>query len=84
MLKPSLILLDEPTSALDRTVQKQVIELLRSLQLRHGLTYLFISHDLAVVQALAHDLIVIKNGQVVEQGPARHLFAAPQHPIPRS
>jgi microcin C transport system ATP-binding protein len=79
VLEPALILLDEPTSALDRTVQKQIIELLRSLQLRHGLTYLFISHDLAVVRALAHDLIVIKDGRVVEQGPARHIFSAPQH-----
>ncbi|WP_311971335.1 ABC transporter ATP-binding protein [Pseudomonas baltica] len=80
VLEPALILLDEPTSALDRTVQKQIIELLRSLQIRHGLTYLFISHDLAVVHALAHDLIVIRNGRVVEQGPARRIFAAPQHP----
>ncbi|WP_263264117.1 ABC transporter ATP-binding protein [Pseudomonas sp. RIT-PI-S] len=83
VLEPALILLDEPTSALDRTVQKQVIELLRSLQIRHGLTYLFISHDLAVVRALAHDLIVMKNGQVVEQGPARRIFAAPEHPYTR-
>ncbi|WP_213876375.1 ABC transporter ATP-binding protein [Pseudomonas sp. dw_358] len=80
VLEPALILLDEPTSALDRTVQKQIIELLRSVQLRHGLTYLFISHDLAVVKALAHDLIVIKDGRVVEQGPARRIFAAPEHP----
>ncbi|WAH55122.1 ABC transporter ATP-binding protein [Pseudomonas silvicola] len=80
VLEPALILLDEPTSALDRTVQKQIIELLRSLQLRHGLTYLFISHDLAVVQALAHDLMVIRHGRVVEQGPARRVFADPQHP----
>ena len=80
VLEPALILLDEPTSALDRTVQKQIIELLRSLQIRHGLTYLFISHDLAVVHALAHDLIVIRNGRVVEQGPARRIFAAPRHP----
>ncbi|MHB2061346.1 ABC transporter ATP-binding protein [Pseudomonas monsensis] len=80
VLEPALILLDEPTSALDRTVQKQVVELLRQLQIRHGLTYLFISHDLAVVHALAHDLIVIKDGKVVEQGSSREIFAAPQHP----
>jgi microcin C transport system ATP-binding protein len=80
VLEPALILLDEPTSALDRTVQKQVVELLRQLQSKHGLTYLFISHDLAVVQALAHDLLVIKDGQVVEQGSSREIFAAPQHP----
>lgn len=80
VLEPSLILLDEPTSALDRTVQKQVVELLRSLQQRRGLTYLFISHDLAVVRALAHDVLVIHNGRVVEQGPAQQVFTAPEHP----
>jgi microcin C transport system ATP-binding protein len=80
VLKPELIVLDEPTSALDRTVQKQVVALLRDLQERHGLTYLFISHDLAVVRALAHDIIVLKDGQVVERGPSHELFEAPQHP----
>jgi microcin C transport system ATP-binding protein len=80
VLKPRLILLDEPTSALDRTVQKQVVALLRTLQQRHGLTYLFISHDLAVVRALAHDILVLKDGQVVEYGPAYKVFEAPQHP----
>ncbi|WP_286917698.1 MULTISPECIES: ABC transporter ATP-binding protein [Pseudomonas] len=80
VLKPALILLDEPTSALDRTVQRQVVELLRSLQLKYNLTYLFISHDLAVVKALSHQLMVIRHGQVVEQGAARDIFAAPQHP----
>ena len=80
VLKPALILLDEPTSALDRTVQKQVVALLRQLQERHGLTYLFISHDLAVVRALAHDVIVIKDGQVVERGPSDELFESPRHP----
>ena len=80
IMEPALILLDEPTSALDRTVQKQVVDLLRDLQLRHGLTYLFISHDLAVVHALAHDMIVIKDGKVVEQGDARTIFNHPQNP----
>ncbi len=80
VLKPALILLDEPTSALDRTVQRQVVELLRSLQLKYNLTYLFISHDLAVVKALSHQLVVIKSGQVLEQGPAAQVFADPQHP----
>ena len=80
VLKPELILLDEPTSALDRTVQRQVVELLRSLQTRHNLTYLFISHDLAVVKALSHQLMVVKHGQVVEQGDAQSIFASPQHP----
>ncbi|WP_085582544.1 MULTISPECIES: ABC transporter ATP-binding protein [unclassified Pseudomonas] len=80
VLKPALILLDEPTSALDRTVQKQVVALLRQLQEKHGLTYLFISHDLAVVKALAHDMIVIKDGKVVERGASHEVFESPQHP----
>ncbi|MCQ9426746.1 ABC transporter ATP-binding protein [Pseudomonas sp. LJDD11] len=80
VLKPALILLDEPTSALDRTVQRQVVELLRSLQAKYNLTYLFISHDLAVVKALSHQLMVVKQGKVVEQGAAEAVFAAPQHP----
>ncbi|MBV4484705.1 ABC transporter ATP-binding protein [Pseudomonas sp. SWRI153] len=80
VLKPALILLDEPTSALDRTVQKQVVALLRDLQEKHGLTYLFISHDLAVVRALAHDMIVIKDGKVVERGASHEVFDNPQHP----
>ncbi|MDD0995300.1 ABC transporter ATP-binding protein [Pseudomonas sp. TNT2022 ID1044] len=79
VLKPALILLDEPTSALDRTVQKQVVALLRQLQEKHGLTYLFISHDLAVVRALAHDMIVVKDGKVVESGASHDVFDAPQH-----
>ena len=83
IMEPELILLDEPTSALDRTVQKQVVDLLRDLQAKHGLTYLFISHDLAVVHALAHDMIVIKDGKVVEQGNAQSLFSNPQHPYTR-
>lgn len=80
VLKPDLILLDEPTSALDRTVQRQVVELLRSLQAKYNLTYLFISHDLAVVRALSHQMMVVKQGKVVEQGAAEAIFAAPQHP----
>ncbi len=74
------MLLDEPTSALDRTVQKQVVALLRELQEKYGLTYLFISHDLAVVRAMAHDMIVIKDGQVVERGASHDVFESPQHP----
>ena len=80
VLKPALILLDEPTSALDRTVQRQVVELLRGLQAKYNLTYLFISHDLAVVRALSHQLMVVKQGQVVEQGSAESIFHSPQHP----
>ncbi|WP_296261353.1 MULTISPECIES: ABC transporter ATP-binding protein [unclassified Pseudomonas] len=83
VLKPALMLLDEPTSALDRTVQKQVVALLRQLQEKHGLTYLFISHDLAVVRALAHDLIVVKDGKVVERGASHDVFDSPQHPYTR-
>ena len=83
VLKPDLILLDEPTSALDRTVQKQIVALLRRLQEEHGLTYLFISHDLAVVRALAHDLIVMKDGEVVERGETDELFRSAHHPYTR-
>ena len=83
VIKPDLILLDEPTSALDRTVQKQVVSLVRRLQEEHGLTYLFISHDLAVVRALAHDLMVVKDGVVVEAGSTQQLFEAPQHAYTR-
>jgi microcin C transport system ATP-binding protein len=61
-------------------VQKQVVQLLQQLQERHGLTYLFISHDLAVVRALAHDVIVVKDGQMVEHGPTERLFSDPRHP----
>jgi microcin C transport system ATP-binding protein len=73
-LKPKLIILDEPTSALDRSVQKQVIELLQSFQQKYQLAYIFISHDLAVIRALSDQLIVMQNGQVVEQGEAQELF----------
>ncbi len=84
ILKPKLMLLDEPTSALDRTVQKSVVELLRSLQQAHGLTYLFISHDLAVVRALSDEVIVMKDGKVVEMGGVDQIFAAPQQDYTRA
>ena len=77
VLKPELIVLDEPTSALDRTVQKQVIDLLQSLQRRYQLSYLFISHDLAVIKALSHRVMVMKSGKVVESGSAEAIFTAP-------
>jgi microcin C transport system ATP-binding protein len=80
VLKPRFLLLDEPTSALDMSVQAQMVELLRRLQARHGLAYLFISHDLRVVKALAHEIIVMKDGKVVESGPTAELFSAPQSP----
>ncbi len=80
VLKPSFIVLDEPTSALDVSVQAQIVELLRELQRRHKLAYLFISHDLKVVRAMSHDIVVLRDGKVVEQGPAEDIFARPQHP----
>ena len=79
-LQPRLLILDEPTSALDVSVQAQIVDLLRDLQRRHGLAYVFISHDLRVVRALANHLLVMKNGRVVEAGPARRVFDSPQHP----
>ncbi|HCK93184.1 MAG TPA: microcin ABC transporter ATP-binding protein [Gammaproteobacteria bacterium] len=79
-IKPEFIVLDEPTSALDRTIQKQLIDLLVRLQQETGMTYLFISHDLAVVKAVSHNILVMKDGEVVEQNDARTLFESPQHP----
>ncbi len=78
ILRPDFMLLDEPTSALDRSVQKQVVDLLRDLQKEFGLTYLFISHDLAVVRAMADTVLVMKNGVIVEQGPTDAIFDHPQ------
>jgi microcin C transport system ATP-binding protein len=78
VLEPTFVVMDEPTSALDMLIQSQIVDLLRDLQKRHGLTYLFISHDLRVVSALASRLIVMRNGKVVEEGPAADLFARPQ------
>jgi microcin C transport system ATP-binding protein len=78
VLKPALVVLDEPTSALDRSVQGQIVGLLRTLQARHGLAYLFISHDLAVVRAMSHRVAVMQAGRIVEQGDVDAIFAAPQ------
>ena len=80
VLKPKFIVLDEPTSALDMSVQAQIIELLRNLQQRYNLAYLFISHDLKVVRALSHDILVIKKGRVVEMGPATDIIENPKEP----
>ena len=84
VLKPKLVVLDEPTSSLDRSVQFQVINLLKDLQLKYGLTYLFITHDLKIVKALCHEVIVMKSGVVVEAGPARNVFEAPQQDYTRT
>lgn len=83
ILQPKLLMLDEPTSALDRAVQVQMIELLRELQRRHGLSYLFISHDLRVVRAMANRIIVMKGGKCVEMGDAQSIFDNPQHEYTR-
>ena len=77
-LRPKFIVLDEPTSALDLSVQAQIVDLLRDLQEKHKISYMFISHDLRVVKAMAHDLIVMKNGKVVESGPAKDIFENPK------
>jgi microcin C transport system ATP-binding protein len=78
VLEPKFLILDEPTSALDVSVQAQIVDLLRDLQRRHKLAYLFISHDLKVIRALANSIIVLRHGKVVEQGPARTVFASPK------
>jgi microcin C transport system ATP-binding protein len=78
VLEPKLLILDEPTSALDVSVQAQIVDLLRALQDRHGLAYIFISHDLRVVRAMAHDLIVMKHGKIMEYSPADTVFDSPQ------
>ncbi len=83
-LEPKFIMLDEPTSALDMSVQAQVVDLLRKLQVKHNLGYLFISHDLKVVRALANEVIVMRNGVVVERGASQQIFADPQHEYTRA
>jgi microcin C transport system ATP-binding protein len=84
VLKPKFVVLDEPTSALDMSVQAQIVDLLRDLQDRHGLAYLFISHDLRVIRALADELIVMKDGKVVEQGSAERIFESPTEDYTRA
>jgi len=79
VLKPRLIVLDEPTSALDMSVQAQIIDLLRDLQRHHGLAYLFISHDLKVIRAISHEVVVLRAGKVMEQGSAKQIFDAPRN-----
>jgi microcin C transport system ATP-binding protein len=84
VLEPRFVMLDEPTSALDMSVQAQIVDLLRDLQRKRNLAYLFISHDLKVVRALANEIIVMRNGKVVEAGPAADLFAAPKSDYTRA
>ena len=84
ILRPRLLVLDEPTSALDMTVQVQIVDLLRRLQVKYGLAYLFISHDLIVVRAMSHKIVVMKQGDVIEAGTAEDLFERPQTPYARS
>ena len=84
VLKPRFVVLDEPTSALDMSVQAQIVELLRRLQQIHRLAYLFISHDLKVVRALAHRVVVLRHGRVVEQGDADSVFANPREEYTRT
>ncbi len=83
-LEPKFIMLDEPTSALDMSVQAQVVDLLRALQVKHNLSYLFISHDLKVVRALANDVIVMRDGVVVERGQTQEIFNNPQEPYTKA
>ena len=78
VLKPALVILDEPTSALDMSVQAQIVSLLQDLQAKHQLAYLFISHDLKVVRALSDDIIVMRDGKVVESGPVREVMGNPK------
>ncbi len=84
ILKPKFIVLDEPTSALDMSVQAQIVELLRELQKNHDLAYLFISHDLKVIRAMAHEIIVMRRGRVVEQGTAQDILDNPQDPYTKA
>lgn len=84
VLEPKMILLDEPTSALDISIQKQVLSLLRELQLKHNMSYLFISHDLNVIRAVSHRVVVMHHGDIVEQGETLQLFEQPQHPYTQS
>jgi len=84
VLKPHFIVLDEPTSALDVSVQAQIVDLLRGLQQKHNLAYLFISHDLKVVRAMSHDVLVMKQGRVVEQGRAENVLNNPKEAYTRA
>lgn len=84
VLNPEFLVLDEPTSALDISIQAQIVDLLREIQEKRDMAYLFISHDLRVVRAMAHDVMVMKDGKIVESGPAAQIFETPQHPYTRT
>jgi microcin C transport system ATP-binding protein len=84
VLKPRFVVLDEPTSALDMSVQAQIVDLLRDLQARHHLAYLFISHDLKVIRAMSDEIVVLRGGRVVERGPTERVFAAPAETYTRA
>jgi microcin C transport system ATP-binding protein len=83
IVKPRILVLDEPTSALDVTVQQQVLQLLQRLQAEHGLSYLLITHDVDVIRAMAHQVLVMKDGHIVEAGPIETVMASPQHEYTR-
>lgn len=83
-MQPRVILFDEPTSALDMTVQQQLITLLLTLQDRYALSYIFISHDIALIASMSHRIMVMKDGTVVETGNAQRILSTPQHPYTRS
>ena len=84
VLKPDFIVLDEPTSALDVSVQAQIVDLLRDLQKKHNIAYLFISHDLRVVRAMSHEILVMREGKIVEHGPAAQVMDDPKEPYTRA
>ena len=84
MLKPRFVVVDEPTSALDMSVQAQVVDLLRDLQARHRLAYLFISHDLKVIRAVSDEILVMRDGRVVERGPTERIFEQPEQTYTRA
>ncbi len=84
ILKPKVVVLDEPTSALDRSVQVQIVELLRKLQREHGLSYVFISHDLAVIRAISDHILVMKDGRLVEEGATEDIFSSPREAYTRT
>ena len=84
VLKPKLVVLDEPTSALDRTVQVQIVDLLKSLQKKHKIAYIFISHDLKVIRSMSHYIIVMRNGNIIEAGEAEKVYNDPKNSYTKS